>query len=292
MSDEIKRIRFDAEKHPGIGFDVFPVQYLFARKNLDHDPGILHRVNFYILILITKGFGKHTIDFVEYNLNPGTVLMIRKDQVHKFHENDAEGIILLFTEEFLLSFLEQSESEKIIQLFNELLGSPKLTLSKAQLESYLTLIEEIKGEFQRQHDAHTSSIIRSLLQTVTNKLFRIKTNQQAISDDQKYLREFLKFQQLVEENCTKSKSVQYYADLMSITPKTLNNITHVIAEKSAKNFIDEVLTMQIKRFLINTSLSVKEIAYQSGFDEPTNLFKFFKKNTSLTPEGFRNMHTG
>ena len=76
-----------------------------------------------------------------------------------------------------------------------------------------------------------------------------------------------------------------------MTPKTLSNITHHVAGKSAKAFIDGILTLQIKRMLINSSLPIKSIAYQAGFSEPTNLFKFFKRYTNQTPEAFRNNHS-
>jgi AraC-like DNA-binding protein len=34
-------------------------------------------------------------------------------------------------------------------------------------------------------------------------------------------------------------------------------------------------------------ISIKEITYQAGFDEPTNLIKFFKQRTGQTPAQFR-----
>ena len=74
---------------------------------------------------------------------------------------------------------------------------------------------------------------------------------------------------------------------MSVSTKTLNTITKSIVNKSAKAFVDEISTKQIKRLLINTKLSIKEIAYQSGFEETTNFYKYFKRQTQVTPEQFR-----
>ena len=39
--------------------------------------------------------------------------------------------------------------------------------------------------------------------------------------------------------------------------------------------------------LFNTDLSIKEIAYQTGFEEPTNFVKYFKKEVGMTPSVFR-----
>lgn len=92
---------------------------------------------------------------------------------------------------------------------------------------------------------------------------------------------------MVEEDCFKSKKVQYYAKRLGISTKTLNNIVNNVVNNSAKTFIDETTIMQIKRLLISTDYSIKEIAYIAGFSDPTNFFKYFKKFTNNSPEVFR-----
>jgi len=74
---------------------------------------------------------------------------------------------------------------------------------------------------------------------------------------------------------------------MGVTSRTLNNVTQSVIGKSAKAFIDQVLILHVKRLIINSSLSLTEIAYESGFNQPTNFFKFFRKNTGLSPKEFR-----
>jgi AraC family transcriptional activator of pobA len=76
--------------------------------------------------------------------------------------------------------------------------------------------------------------------------------------------------------------------MIGLSTKTLNTITKNIVNKSAKEFIDEIYTKQIKRLLIHSDGAIKEIAYASGFEETTNFYKYFKRQTQLTPEQFRN----
>ena len=102
--------------------------------------------------------------------------------------------------------------------------------------------------------------------------------------------QFLEFQQLVEKDCFKSKKVQYYAKKIGVSTKTLNNIVNNVLNKSAKVFIDEITILQIKRLLITSDFSIKEIAYTVGFDDSTNFFKYFKKFTGSSPEVFRQAH--
>lgn len=285
---EIANITFNRSKHPGIEFDFLALDELINIKGLDHSPLDHHHVNFYILILVTTGSSKHSIDFKDHPIKKGSIVTIRKDQFHKYHHADVKGFNLLFTEEFVVSYIEKSSANKISELFNELLYNQVTDLDAASYEELFTISSQIKTEFEKPHDDHTSGIIRNLLQVLISKLHRIRKPIVSLENDHKYISQFIEFQNLVEKHCSESRSVSFYADKLNVTPKTINNISQSVIKKPPKTFIDEVLILQIKRQLINSSVTVKEIAYNSGFGEPTNLFKFFKRYTGETPESFRN----
>jgi AraC-like DNA-binding protein len=290
MTDEIKKIEFD---HRGVGsieFDMLKLQDLLDKKNLDHSPLLLHRVDFFLLVLINSGKCRHTIDFLNYNLESGSVLTVRKDQIHKFFQSNAEGYILLFTNEFVISYLERLQAFKTLQIFNELMGSPKIQLETEEHQEVLDIIRQMHVEFYQKRDEYSSSIIRSLLQILISKLYRFKAHKNQMIQGKKYLEEFIHFQNLVEAQCFETKKVKDYARQMGYSTKTLNNIVRSILDKSAKTFIDEVVITQIKRLLVNSELTVKEVAYTAGFEEPSNLFKYFKKYTRTSPETFRKAH--
>ena len=51
--------------------------------------------------------------------------------------------------------------------------------------------------------------------------------------------------------------------------------------------IDDRVVLEQKRLLAHTDISVKELAERTGFEEPTNLVKFFRQRTGTTPQAFR-----
>lgn len=288
MSEAPIHIKFNNSQNPNAGFDIIRLEELFKRADLDHIPFLPHLVEFYMIILIESGEGVHTIDFLDYPIQKGTVLTIRKDQIHTFHESDSvKGTLLLFTDDFLVTYLEKLEAQKSLQLFNEVLGVPKIQLSFSEELELKALEQRIQNEYFSMNDDYSMGIIRSELHILIAKLFRIKSGKNEILVARKYLNEFITFQDLVEKNAANYTMVSDYADIMGLSTKTLNNITKHIVSKSAKAFIDEICTKQIKRLLINTDLSIKEIAYASGFEETTNFYKYFKRQTALTPEQFR-----
>lgn len=288
MGKDTKQIKFKNTQNPNTTFDIAKLQDLFALTGLDHNIEAPHRVEFFILLFIEKGKGQHTIDFTDYSCSKGTLLTIRKDQIHKFFKSKSlEGTLFLFTNEFLVSYLENVEAQKTLLLFNEQLGDPKLQLNTQEFKNLIDSAKRIEDEYFKINDVQSMSIIRSELHIMIAQLFRIKAKKEKIQFEKKYLKEFVDFQDLVEKNVSQTTRVQYFASEMGISTKTLNTVTQSIVHKTAKQFIDEICTKQIKRLLINTKLSVKEIAYQSGFEETTNFYKYFKRQTQSTPEQFR-----
>ncbi|MBU2946674.1 AraC family transcriptional regulator [Zobellia uliginosa] len=287
---EIQNIKFNNETRPESGFELIDLEELF-RRDIEQDITLSHKVEFYQILFITEGSSKHSIDFTDYPYTKSTLFTIRKDQIHKFYKNpDTKGFLLLFTEDFLASLLSQKEVVRSHELFNQFLTSPKLTINDEDFDGIYSVVKYIELEYTKNYDEFSGGIIRNALHILVYKLFRIKLKQGTQFSQHKYVGDFIQFQQLIEKRCFETKKTLDYAQLMGCTPKTLNNVCQTIVGKSAKTIIDEILVTQIKRLLINTSLSITEIAYTSGFDEPTNMYKYFKKHTKVTPEAFRQRH--
>jgi AraC-like DNA-binding protein len=285
---EYKQVKFRNQQNSTIQFDIVDIEQLQSAIILDHSINEHHRVNFFVLLYIDKGEGLHTIDFNDYQCSQGTLLTIRKDQIHKFSDSGhLKGKLLIFTEDFLISYLQQDEAQLLLLLFNEQLGVPKIQLTEMEQEDIKRSILRIDNEYFKVNDKYSPSILRSELHILITKLFRLKDQRDYIRPEKKYLKEFTVFQSLIEKNVIQSTKVQYYSDKMGVSAKTLNTVTRSIVDKSAKAFIDEICVTHIKRLLLNTKLSIKEIAYQSGFEESTNFYKYFKRHTQVTPEAFR-----
>ncbi len=287
---EIKRIKFQNRRKPRFDFDLLKLENLLSR-DVQHDITEPHRIEFFHILIITHGKGYHTIDFTDYKYQRGTLLTIRKDQIHNFFRaRSVKGFILLFTEDFLASQYGKVEVLRAFHLFNEMLISPVVNLESRDFTDVMQLVKGIEAEYNRNEDEFSISIIRSFLHLLIVKIFRIKTRDNGQLAKRRYFDELLQFQQLVEKNCFKTRRVLDYAKMMNCTAKTLNNICKATLNKSSKAIIDDIAIIQIKRLLINTRLSISEIAYTSGFEEPTNLYRYFKKYTNRSPEAFRRVH--
>lgn len=96
------------------------------------------------------------------------------------------------------------------------------------------------------------------------------------------------FMHLLREYSTREHQVAFYADKLCITPRYLNQITAQCMDgRTPKELIDEQITAEIKVLLHESHLTVTEIAQQLHFADQSNMSRFFRKDTGLTPKQFR-----
>jgi AraC-like DNA-binding protein len=79
----------------------------------------------------------------------------------------------------------------------------------------------------------------------------------------------------------------FYAEKLNVHPNHLNAVVKRISGKTASQIIRLYLINTAKSLLRQTTLSIKEIAYRMHFTEPTHFNAFFRKNTDVTPQQFR-----
>lgn len=100
---------------------------------------------------------------------------------------------------------------------------------------------------------------------------------------------FSRFCDLVVEHYHESKEIQYYASLLDLHPKYLSRVVRTATNGvTPGQWIDRYVVAQAKRLMAtNPELSLKQIAFELGFSEPTSFYRFFKRVTGLTANEFR-----
>lgn len=271
-------------------FELLDLSKLFVRlpSIVDHNPTQPHRVSFFALLMVTKGTGTHQVDLVNYELKTGTVLKIAKGQVHAFQKNACyEGFLLLFTEDFILAHFSQSSVNILSHLYNYHITSPIFNEENENTVFINQLLSELKTENTYARD----NIIAALLNLYLLKLERLSDAAKVQNKNPKHYTVFIQFKNLVEAKYIKTRNVKDYASLLFVSTKHLNQVVKEFTLNTAKTFIDDYVTLEIKRAIVTTNKSFKEIAFETGFDEVTNFTKFFKKNMALSPKEFREQKT-
>lgn len=97
---------------------------------------------------------------------------------------------------------------------------------------------------------------------------------------------FREFTRLLQQYPHK-REVQWYAKQLDITPKYLSEICKDRSGKSAGEWIADITVSELKHYLRNTTLPIREVARVMEFPNASFFCQYTKKHTGMTPNHFR-----
>ena len=98
---------------------------------------------------------------------------------------------------------------------------------------------------------------------------------------------FQHFLDLLHSNEVKRHTVEAYASELCISPKYLTNVCKKNSGKTANEWITEQVLEDIRYYLRQTDLSIKQICDQLGFPNSSFFCKYVKDHFGMTPMEFR-----
>lgn len=248
----------------------------------------IHRADFYHIIWFRKGNTVHFVDFEEIKIEPETILVLNKNVIHCFSDNEnVEGTVILFTDRFFSKSKEDAEYLQSNFLFHSLFSISRISLCK-QKDVFIQFLDLMTQEVSFHNDSFQSEILRNHLHNTLLIIERGMQGEEKKLFKSKALKDAYMFSSLLENNFKSEKTVHYYAKEINITEKKLIQSTLLITGKTPKDLIINRVVLEAQRQIVFTNKSIKEIAYDLGYDEPTNFIKFFRKQCETTPLDFRN----
>ena len=252
-----------------------------------------HRHDFYEILFLSKGSGYHIIDNNQYEITPPCVFFLSPGQAHKLSlSHDIEGHIFLFTPEFYSLF--DFNKNKLIEFpffFSIEQKNPPLYITNPKDADFIQdLILRASIEFSQPENTN-NEIIHAILQLLLLTCNQLYTKDISIHKQSKSQILVKKFLIALEENYHCNFSIDYYAELLAITPNHLTQIVKQSMGKSTISIIQEKRIIEIKRLLLHTSMSISEIAEHLHFSDVSYFTKYFKKNVGIAPLQYRKVES-
>ncbi|MCU4154489.1 helix-turn-helix domain-containing protein [Carboxylicivirga sp. A043] len=286
MKSDIKKYGF---KHGlPLEFEIVNLTKVFSSKK--EMMVVPHRAQFYHILWIEKGAGTHYIDFNPVKLEDHQIIFVPHNSVNLFDEEGIyEGKSIIFTDNFFCKNPDDVRYLNTTMLYSDLYDTA--VLNKAHNSELKAVFNAMEVEFDRQPDNMQYGILHSLLHIFLFQAER-EMRQQGYEElkpcaNLDYL---ILFKDLLEKNFHQERSVNKYARELSISDKQLHKATTTLLDKTPKQLIDERVLLEAKRLLVHSNQSIKEIAYELGYGEPTNFIKYFRKHTEATPSEFREQY--
>jgi AraC family transcriptional activator of pobA len=92
---------------------------------------------------------------------------------------------------------------------------------------------------------------------------------------------------LIDEHFRKERIISFYAGRLAMTSDRLNDHVKRAAGVTAGHLIRQRVLTEAKRQLVFTNQAIHEIAYDLAFSDPSHFTRFFRKQTGMTPQAFR-----
>lgn len=171
-------------------------------------------------------------------------------------------------------------------LFFNVTSVPILSIEENELHvfenSWDIFCNEMKSKDNMQYDM-LQSILKQIIILCARKLKKEKTviNSEREAD---ILREF-RF--LVENYFVKHHDVAFYASKLNKSPKTLSNLFSSLSDRTPIDIIHERIMVHARKQIYHTTKSIKEIAYDLGYEDIQTFSRFFKNKEGLSPIQYR-----
>jgi len=240
----------------------------------------------YVELFLLHGQGSVSIDFDNCPLSGRSLVAIGAGRVHAWQANRITGLYIAFSQEFFdgtepppsalydYPFLFAGELSSVIHL--------KPTQG-AQIQG---LFRDIHCEFAN-HDKLAVEMIRHQLRSLLIHLSRLY----AAASPAPFAAVGLvrRFHQAVERSFRASTSVRDCARGLGVTTNHLNESLRLETGLTAGDLIRARLLLEAKRLLLHSELTMAEIGYELGFEDPSYFSRFIRRELKTSPAELRSL---
>lgn len=245
------------------------------------------RIRNYLLVWCSAGSVTIVVDENEFTLRANSVITITSGQVHYVKKTKAaEGFAVEFTYDF---FCKDDKDIELIfhnSLFCHFAMNEVIALGKSQVAE--RELKEISKELDQKPYQYLISVHSRL------KLILVEINRAKIKLGGEIYKPdalFLKFLETIRANFKHNLSLRQIAASLHTTEAKLNELSKLHTGRTAQSVIQGLTASEAKRLFTYEKLSVKEVAYELGFNDPFYFSNFFKKQTKQSPKTYKqNVH--
>lgn len=181
------------------------------------------------------------------------------------------------------------------QKFNFIIQNPVVHLSEYQnklFQAYFNLMTtymEDDDNLYRQRiiKLTAQSLAVEVLHEVSGLMPEDMVADATVAENSRKDQLFKQFATLLGRPDNTNRSVQAFAEQLKVTPKYLSAICKAKSGRTAMDLITEATVCNIRYYLSQTELSVKEIAFKLRFPDVSFFCKYTKKHLGKAPLEFR-----
>ncbi|NHA06641.1 AraC family transcriptional regulator [Mucilaginibacter sp. HC2] len=271
----------------GLGLGLH-IKHFIKGEPSERDPAILgaHRDDHYIFFVLEDGVGSVVIDFNKVQLSGGMLYYILPTQVHHRILSEEVGGWYIAVDTSLIS----PQCRKVFE--GQLFLQQPYTFNDTQLRQCQNLLSLLLEKYHEDdNDPFYATTIHALLKSFLNIAAgcyngysgtNLKVSRPAQLTSQ--------FKSLLVAELRSNKSPADYAAMLNVSEAYLSEALKKVTGFPVSYWIQQEVTMEAKRLLYYSQLTVKEIAHTLGFTDHSYFSRLFRKVTGTSAIAFREQY--
>lgn len=250
-----------------------------------------HRSDHFIIVLVTAGETCIKINLTNYSIRTNGILMIPPNAIRQFPEipPDCRVAGLVFTSNFLSQAGMNMKHIEMLDFFSSNNG-PYLEAAPTDINRLLLLLQVLQQKSETNTTAFPDNeVIYHCFLAFLYEMGAIHTKYNSHGKITLSRKEAItmRFSKLLVDHFKEERSVLFYAEQLTVTPRYLTQTVKEVTGKSAGGLIDEMVILEAKALLNNLSMSIAQVAEKLYFSDQFFFSKYFKRHTGLTPSEYR-----
>lgn len=227
-----------------------------------------------------------TVDKIPFQLGKNQIIFLT--EFHRVDHIEIESARMIrFNQPFYCVVNHDNEVGSKGLLFYGATGVPVITIDESRVRDFELTWEIFWSEIQKtdilQQDMLQALLKRMLILSV--RILRQSNNLGKLDRSQgEIVREF---NFLVDKYFATHHDVAFYASQLNKSPKTLSNLFSLVSTRTPLNIIHDRIMIHARRQINYSNLSIKEIAYELGYDDVQTFSRFFKSKEGVSPGHYR-----
>lgn len=165
-------------------------------------------------------------------------------------------------------------------------GNPTLKIEEEAIDNILYMLQRLEVEYKKAQPNFT--FITAYLLALFSEINLFAPSSEK-GKENAASRLTHQYKDALTKYVYEKQFVSEYADLLAVTPEHLNKCTKSVTGKSAHDLLSDIVLLEAKTLLRQTQLTISEIAFKIGKEDPSDFTRFFKSKSGFTPSQYRQM---
>lgn len=240
-----------------------------------------HRDDYYVFLFQESGISSTFIDFKEYQIIGAAVGCVLPGQVHIVGKTEHVRGWFLAVDGSLIADEYRDMLEELSR------GQTAYILPDGVARDLTACLSTLHRRLQNTVSANSQKIIHALVSACVGMITEIIQRNTHPTSDKRYRTITMQFKILLAANFRSIKRPQEYASLLNISTVYLNEAVKNTLGMSVSEYIQAAITLEAKRLLYYTNMTVKEIAFSLGYNDYAYFSRLFTKVTGMNPTSHR-----